>query len=66
MVQTIIEKKFKELLVARKNNQLYDFRNELKKELESALKNPRIHREKKDMKNLIHEIETQYDTSFLH
>ncbi|WP_053955864.1 hypothetical protein [Inediibacterium massiliense] len=64
MVQAIIEKKFKELLIARKKKQLYDFRNELKKELESALNNPRIHREKEDMKNLIHAIETQYSMNF--
>ncbi|PAB58347.1 hypothetical protein [Anaeromicrobium sediminis] len=56
LTDILIQQKFKELLDARKEKKLYDFKSELKKELETilgALKNPE---EKKKTEKLLQEI----------
>lgn len=59
VVDILIEKKFKEVLDARKEGRLYDFKSELRKELEASLKNLKSPTEKKEAEKILYEINNQ-------
>lgn len=59
IVDFIIEKKFKEILHANKTGKLYDFKSELKKELESTLSKLNNPNHKKELEVLLSEINKQ-------
>ncbi|QEK13054.1 hypothetical protein FQB35_12405 [Crassaminicella thermophila] len=56
MINFIIQKKFKEVLDAKKQGRLYDFRNELKKELEVALEELHNTKEKEKMEHFLEKV----------
>ncbi|WP_432401295.1 hypothetical protein [Wukongibacter sp. M2B1] len=58
IVDITFQKKFKELVDAKKEGRTYDFMIELKKELETALKEERNSDYIEKIKGLLHEIET--------
>lgn len=55
LINIVIEKKFVELLCARKKNTLYDFKTEVKKELETSLATTNNPVQKKELENFLHE-----------
>ena len=59
VVDILIQKKFKEVLDARKEGKLYDFKSELRKELEASLKDLKNPTEKKEAEKILHEITSQ-------
>ncbi|MBF8982295.1 hypothetical protein IZY60_01965 [Lutibacter sp. B2] len=59
VVDILIQKKFKEVLDARKEGRLYDFKNELRKELEASLKDLNNPTEKTAAEKILHEITIQ-------
>lgn len=58
-VDITVQKKFKELVDAKREGRFYDFKNELKKELETTLQELRDNNpmEKVEIANLLQEIE---------
>ncbi|MCT4605215.1 MAG: hypothetical protein N4A64_03775 [Marinisporobacter sp.] len=60
IVDCIIQKKFKEVLTANKQGKLYDFRKELKKELEITLEKVHNHNQKKEIEIILNEIKNDH------
>lgn len=59
VIEIIIQKKFREILDANREKKLYDFKGELKKELETTLSEMKDPNEKKEVEKLLWEINNQ-------
>ncbi|MCT4619693.1 MAG: hypothetical protein N4A62_09940 [Marinisporobacter sp.] len=60
IVDYIIQEKFKEVLIANRQGRLYDFRNELKKELEVTLEKLHNPNQIKEIEIILNEIKNDY------
>ncbi|QZY54220.1 hypothetical protein [Crassaminicella profunda] len=67
IVDCIIQKKFKEILTANKKGKLYDFKKELKKELETTLEKLHNPDQKKEIETILYEMKNhQNSTNWTH